>query len=127
MYGLSVGLCFHIALTCWTIKKQHKASFLEEGFCQVGDFEIKSVWTFASPYYLLYNVIYDAAVTAFATRRLLQNSKGLKGISGITGITRILLYNNIHYVSSSSLLNTRQDDYIDQFVFFLTGGYSLRC
>lgn len=47
----------------------------------------------------MFNVLYDAAVTTLATRRLLQNAKGLKGISGITGITRILLYNNIHYVS----------------------------
>lgn len=77
---------------------------MEEGFCQVEPFEILGVWTFAAPYYLLYNVIYDAAVTGLATRRLLQNAKGLKGISGITGITKILLYNNMHYVRTLKIL-----------------------
>ncbi|UZJ51639.1 hypothetical protein CBS101457_000959 [Exobasidium rhododendri] len=91
-------LTVQVSLSMWAAVSQLVTNTLTDGWCDL-DYSPEllnpPVYKRASPYYLIYNVIFDLTVSAISAYHLVRNSGAAFGLSQVS---RVLFYNNIHYV-----------------------------
>jgi hypothetical protein len=104
-------------MSLFSAHRQHKASALIGGFCTVLPYEPILMSHMSVPYFLAFNVIFDATITAASSYRLVSSARNMNGLSRIS---RVLFNNNVHYAAIVCTVN------FAEFIYMVTGDYKRR-